>query len=131
MTSSTTNSRDAETASLGSELGKTASGAASIVQDAAHSGIAQATARMPDIAISTRAILDDANQQLRGESDEMLAVGSAMSFGFACGLLIGGGPRLVVMGALVPSAAMALTMFGRSRQRQRLWLAAGRRASHN
>ena len=56
---------------------------------------------------------------MRAGSDEMLSVGSVLSFGFAMGLLIGGASRLLVAVALVPAAAMGLTLMDRvSRSRR-------------
>ena len=51
---------------------------------------------------------------MQGGSDEMLTVGSALSFGLAAGLLIGGAPRVIVVGAFIPAVAMVLTMFNRA-----------------
>jgi hypothetical protein len=44
----------------------------------------------------------------------MLTVGSALSFGLAGGLLLGGASRFLVAVALVPAAMMALAMLDRS-----------------
>jgi len=87
------------------------------VTDAAGSvkGVAaDAAARIPDVAATTRAAFEDANRQMRSESDEMLTIGSALSFGLAGGLLLGGAPRLLVVGALLPALMMVLTMLDRS-----------------
>ena len=71
-------------------------------------------ARLPDAAATARSAIEDANRQMRGGSDEMLTVGSALSFGLAAGLLIGGAPRVIVVGAFIPAVAMVLTMFNRA-----------------
>ena len=87
------------------------------VTDAASSvkGVAaDAAARLPDVAATTRAAFEDANRQMRSESDEMLTIGSALSLGLAGGLLIGGANRLLVVGALLPALMMVLTMLDRS-----------------
>jgi hypothetical protein len=56
---------------------------------------------------------------MRAGSDEMLSIGSVLSFGFAIGLLIGGASRLLVAAALIPAAAMGLTLMDRvSRSRR-------------
>jgi len=97
------------------------------VSDAAGTvkGVASdAVARFPEVAATTRSAIEDANRQMRAGSDEMLAVGTILSFGFAMGLLIGGVGRLIVAGALVPAAAMGLTMLDRA---SRTRAAAGRR----
>jgi len=41
-------------------------------------------------------------------------MGSALTFGMAIGMLLGGAPRLFVAGALVPAAAMVMTLFTRA-----------------
>ena len=84
------------------------------VTDAASSVKGVAAARLPDVAATTRAAFEDANRQMRSESDEMLTIGSALSFGLAGGLLIGGANRLLVVGALLPALMMVLTMLDRS-----------------
>ena len=50
---------------------------------------------------------------MRAGSDEMLSVGSVLSFGFAMGLLVGGASRLLVAVALIPAAMMGLTLLDR------------------
>ena len=60
------------------------------------------------------AAIEDANRQMRAGSDEMLAVGTILSFGFAMGLLIGGATRILVAAALTPAAMMGLTLLDRS-----------------
>ena len=91
-------------------LGGAVSDAAVTVRDVA----AETAARLPDAAATARSAIEDANRQMRGGSDEMLTVGSALSFGLAAGLLIGGAPRVIVVGAFIPAVAMVLTMFNRA-----------------
>jgi hypothetical protein len=78
-----------------------------------------AVARLPEVAATTRSAIEDANRQMRSGSDEMLSVGSVLSFGFAMGLLIGGASRLLVAVALIPAAAMGLTLMDRVSRRGR------------
>ena len=61
----------------------------------------------------TGAQLERANQMIRRESDEVLAVGTSLSLGLAMGLLLGGANRLLVILALIPATAMGLTLFDR------------------
>jgi hypothetical protein len=89
--------------------------AAGTVKDVA----ADAAARLPEVAATTRTAIEDANRQLRAGSDEMLTVGSALSFGLAGGLLLGGASRFVVAAALLPAAMMALAMLDRSSRSSR------------
>ena len=110
-----------DTASTGdgraAAIGETVSGAASTVRDAAS----DAVSRLPEVAATTRSAIEDANRQVRAGSDEMLAVGTLLSFGFALGLLVGGANRLLVAVALVPTAMFGLNLIDRgSRSRSRL-----------
>jgi len=96
-------------ASRTAAVGEAVADAAGTVRDAAG----DAVARLPEVAATTRSAIEDANRQMRAGSDEMLSVGSVLSFGFAMGLLIGGASRLLVAVALIPAAAMGLTLMDR------------------
>ena len=91
-------------------IGGAVSEAAGTVKDVA----ADSAARLPEVAATTRTALEDANRQMRTGSDEMLSMGSALSFGLAGGLLLGGAPRLLVAAAFLPAVAMVLTLLDRS-----------------
>jgi hypothetical protein len=120
-TSRTVNGTTAKTAASADETSRTAA-VGDAVADAAGTvrGAAEdAVARLPEVAATTRSAIEDANRQMRAGSDEMLSVGSVLSFGFAMGLLIGGASRLLVVAALIPAAAMGLTLMDRvSRSRR-------------
>jgi hypothetical protein len=73
-----------------------------------------AVAKLPEVAATTRSAIEDANRQMRAGSDEMLTIGSVLSFGFAMGLLIGGASRVLVAAAFVPAAMMGVTLLDRS-----------------
>jgi glutamate carboxypeptidase len=70
-------------------------------------------ARLPDAASATGVQLGRANELIRSESDEVLAVGTSLSLGLAVGLLLGGASRLLVILALIPATAMGFTLFDR------------------
>ena len=95
--------------SSGDDLATTARGIASDVADRAVA----AAQRLPEAASATGAQLERANQVIQGESDEMLMVGTSLSLGLAAGLLLGGANRLLVIAAIVPATAMALTLVDR------------------
>ena len=96
-------------------VGEVVADAAGTVRGAAG----DAVSRLPEVAATTRSAIEDANRQMRSGSDEMLSVGSVLSFGFAMGLLIGGASRLLVAIALIPAAAMGPTLMDRvSRSRR-------------
>lgn len=101
---------------------ETARGTRANLADAAGTvrGVASdVAAKLPDAAASTRTAIDEADRQLKSSSDEMLSAGTTLTFGLALGLLIGGANRLLVAAALVPVAAMGLTLLGRSNGRSR------------
>lgn len=80
---------------------------------AAGSLASDASARLPDAATTTRAALDEASRRIQTSSDEMLRLGTAVSFGLAVGLLVAGANRIVVSAALVPVGMMGLAMLDR------------------
>ena len=92
-----------------SAIGDSISAAASNVRDTT----ADAVSRLPDVAATTRSAIEDANSQIRAGSDEMLAAGTLLSFGFATGLLVGGANRLFVIAALVPVAMLGFNLLDR------------------
>ncbi len=96
-------------------VGGAVADAAGTVRTAAE----DAVARLPEVAATTRSAIEDANRQMRSGSDEMLSLGSVLSFGFAMGLLIGGANRILVTIALIPAAAMGLTLMDRVSRRGR------------
>lgn len=91
------------------DLAATAKG---IANDVADKAVAAAQ-RLPDAATATGAQIERANQMIRSESDEVLAVGTSLSLGLAMGLLLGGANRILVILALIPATAMGLTLFDR------------------
>ncbi len=71
-------------------------------------------ARLPDAAAQTRAAVDQAARSIESGSDEMLTAGTTLSLGVAIGMLVGGAPRILVALALIPAAAMGLTILERN-----------------
>jgi hypothetical protein len=71
-------------------------------------------ARLPEAAATTRAVVDDAARRIESGSDEMLSAGATLSIGFALGLFVGGANRILVVLALIPAAAMSLTLLDRN-----------------
>jgi hypothetical protein len=86
------------------------SGAATAVAGATG----DAAARLPGLADRGRVAFEDANRRIQAGTDEMLTVGTAVSFGFAVGLLVGGASRILVAAAMVPVAMMGLTLLDRA-----------------
>jgi hypothetical protein len=71
-------------------------------------------ARLPEAAATTRAAVDEAARRIETGSDEMLTAGATLSLGLALGLLIGGASRILVTLALIPAAAMGMTLLDRN-----------------
>jgi hypothetical protein len=105
---------DQEPATKPAAIGAAVADAAGTVKEAAVNVRDVAATKLPDVAATTRTAIEDANRQMQSGSDEMLAMGTALSFGLAIGMLLGGAPRLLVAGALVPAAAMVITLFTRA-----------------
>lgn len=87
--------------------------AVSDAASAAGSLASDASTRLPGVAATTRAAFDDANLRIRASSDEMLRLGTAVSFGLAAGLLIAGANRTLVVAAMIPVGMMGLAMLER------------------
>lgn len=74
---------------------------------------AAAAARLPDAANAAGTGIEKASRAVQAESDEVLAVGTALSVGLAMGLLLGGANRILVILAMIPATAMGFTLFDR------------------
>jgi hypothetical protein len=113
MATTTTSTRSAETETRPSNR---ITAARAVVTDAATTAgslATEAASRLPAAAAATRATYDDANRRIRSSSDEMLRLGTAMSFGFAVGLLVAGASRLLVALAMLPVGMVGLAMLER------------------
>jgi hypothetical protein len=101
----------------GGRAGGTATSPREVVGDVA-SGVKGAAetvvARLPEAAATTRAAVDEAARRIETGSDEMLTAGATLSLGLAIGLMIGGASRILVTLALIPAAAMGMTLLDRN-----------------
>jgi hypothetical protein len=68
---------------------------------------------VPDVARSSRTLMEDTMQTIERSSDERVAAGVTLSLGLAIGMLLGGAPRLLTVLALVPVAAFGLVLMDR------------------
>lgn len=68
---------------------------------------------VPDVARSSRTLMEDAMQNIERSSDERVAAGVTLSLGLAIGMLLGGAPRILTALALVPVAAFGLVLMDR------------------
>ena len=111
-----TTERTTARATNGRSAAATKDGVVDTARDVAGSAIgvvSDAAARLPEATATTRGALADAGRTIQSGSDESLSAGTLVSFGFALGLLVGGANRILVMLALVPAAAMGLTLLDR------------------
>lgn len=90
-----------------------ATGAARQVADTVAGVAGEVSARLPEAATATRDTLTEADRLVRSGSDETLKVVGALSVGFAVGLLIGGAPRVLVLGGLAPALLIGTTFIER------------------
>jgi hypothetical protein len=79
----------------------------------ARDTVMSAASRVPEIADSTRAAVDGALRQMETGSDEALTAGASLALGAALGMLVGGAPRLFIVMALVPVAAIGAILLDR------------------
>ena len=91
----------------------TATAAVSDAAAAVKGAAEDAAGRLPAVAATGISAFDDANRRIAASSDEMVRLGTAVSFGFAVGLLIGGANRILVGAALVPVCMLGFALLDR------------------
>jgi hypothetical protein len=106
----TTTKPDTEAESTAREIVSATREMATEVADKASS----VAARLPEAAATTRGAVDEAARRMEASSDQMLAVGAALSLGLAIGMLVGGANRMLVALALIPATAMGFTLLDRT-----------------
>lgn len=74
---------------------------------------AQAPAAISSAMETAAGALNESAMRMQSSSDEVLAIGTALSTGIVIGLIIGGAPRLLIGAGLIPSAAMGFTLLSR------------------
>jgi hypothetical protein len=74
---------------------------------------AQAPAAMSSAVDAAAGAINESALRIQTSSDEVLAIGTALSTGIAIGLILGGANRLLVGASLIPSAAMGFTLLSR------------------
>ncbi len=90
-----------------------------LVQTARHmadtvaAAAGEATARIPEVARSTREAASEASRLVHSGSDATLRLVGATSIGFAVGLLVGGANRILVIASLLPAALIGATIVER------------------
>ncbi|MEO5703976.1 MAG: hypothetical protein ABIZ52_00455 [Candidatus Limnocylindrales bacterium] len=79
---------------------------------------------VPEVARASRGAFDDMVKAMETGSDDRTQAGVTLSLGLAVGMLLGGAPRILVLLALAPVAAMALVLGDRRARRARATSAA-------
>ena len=75
--------------------------------------------QVPEVARASRAAVDDMFRAIETGSDERVSAGVTLSLGLAIGMLLGGAPRLLILAALAPVAAMGLVLQDRRKKSNR------------
>jgi hypothetical protein len=126
MASTTTNPRSVKPDDAGGDRQATGStngardrlaATTGMVSDAAGAvatAASDAATRMPEAVERSRTAFAEANRTIRTGSDEALSAGTALSFGFAAGLLVGGANRLLIAVAMIPVAMLGMALFERT-----------------
>ncbi|HUQ43269.1 MAG TPA: hypothetical protein VM451_02495 [Candidatus Limnocylindria bacterium] len=83
------------------------------------------TKSVPDVARASRKSFDDMFKAIETGSDERVSAGVTLSLGLAIGMLLGGAPRLLILAALAPVAAMGLVLQDRRKRNSSQSRAAG------
>jgi hypothetical protein len=76
--------------------------------------------QVPEVARASRAAVDDMFRAIETGSDERVSAGVTLSLGLAIGMLLGGAPRLLILAALAPVAAMGLVLQDRRKKSTRV-----------
>jgi hypothetical protein len=71
---------------------------------------------VPEVARASRTAVDDMFRAIETGSDERVSAGVTLSLGLAIGMLLGGAPRLLILAALAPVAAMGLVLQDRRKK---------------
>lgn len=90
-------------------LGQTARTVAENVAGAAG----EVSAKLPEVAQSTRDAFTEANRMVQSGSDQTLKLVGATAIGLAVGLLLGGANRILVVLAMIPAAVIGATLVER------------------
>ena len=78
--------------------------------------IGNVSQQVPEVARASRTAVDDMFRAIETGSDERVSAGVTLSLGLAIGMLLGGAPRLLILVALAPVAAMGLVLQDRRKR---------------
>lgn len=117
MTSETTTTSSRSRSTNGSDTTAAADG--STVQAAVQEvrgALENVGRQVPEVAKASRRSIDDMFRAIETGSDERVSAGVTLSLGLAIGMLLGGAPRLLILAALAPVAAMGLVLQDRRKR---------------
>jgi ElaB/YqjD/DUF883 family membrane-anchored ribosome-binding protein len=109
----TTGSTSTTTTSGSADRGEGVVNAARQAADTVAGAAGEVTARLPEVAETTRQALSEATSYVQRGSDHTVKLLGATSIGFALGLLVGGANRLLVLASLIPAGIVGATMLER------------------
>ena len=112
----TTGSTSTTTTSGTTDRGEGVVNVARQAADTVAGAAGEVTARLPEVAETTRQALSEANRYVQRGSDHTVKLLGATSIGFALGLLVGGANRLLVLASLIPAGIVGATMLERQDQ---------------
>jgi len=81
--------------------------------EAARVTTQRAAEKLPDAVAGVQVAATETQRRLDEMDNDALLIGTSFSLGLAVGLFLSGANRFLIIGALAPAGAMALTMFGR------------------
>jgi len=116
MTSESTTSSRESTTKARSHNGEEALATRSDIQSAVHEvrgALEDFGRQVPGVARASQAAANDLLRAIENGTDERVSAGVTLSLGMAIGMLVGGAPRLFILLALAPVAAMGLTIADR------------------
>ena len=111
MTSETTTTRSRTNGSSTAEQDNVRAAVAEV-----RGAIENVGRQVPEVARASRAAVDDMFRAIETGSDERVSAGVTLSLGLAIGMLLGGAPRLLILAALAPVAAMGLVLQDRRKK---------------
>ena len=111
MTSEATTTRSHTNGSSTADRGNVAAAVAEV-----RGALENVSRSVPDAARASRAAVDDMFKAIETGSDERVSAGVTLSLGLAIGMLLGGAPRLLILAALAPVAAMGLVLQDRRKR---------------
>ena len=116
MTSETSTSTSTRKSSSTAEAEADARNTVAVAASQVSGAIQGVSKQVPQVARASRGAIDDLYKMIDSSSDERVTAGVTLSLGLAIGMLLGGAPRLLILAALAPVAAMGLVLQDRRKR---------------